>query len=846
MAPRRGPRHLAGAAIGAAFLAQQALAGPKDTGKKVFAHYMVGDSTTAHRQQDIKDAKAIGLDGFSLNIGKPGPSFVRSTMNDMFDFAASNSFGLHASMDLWAAGDPPDPKSVGDYKSLFVDFFGHAAYEVGANGFPMVTTFADGGTNNKTWEDWREQFAQQVYVIPNLDGIPGYWEMHPGFWEHWGGVVDGLFTWESAWPLRDGVGGAFPGDIAPDLPLIEGMKKYKRQYMIGLSPLQYKDAYDTNIYRAGDVNLPTRMEAILKRRDDIHYVNIMTWNDGPESHYIGNIWEEQNDDPEPAHYMHLSHTGWQRLIGSFITAFKGDGVMRPFGGDTVTGAYWYKTILSDTVCSKGSEAVGIEDQYLTKPEGYDSAEDLATFALVLPEGASGWSLRVSSGGKTDTITGLKGGLNYGRAQLKEGVQRVEVVNSGGSVVATASGGRCVYGGNTCPDCTYNINPAVVQFTSGSAPADAECDESCTATGGGDWNGISEDGLCGPVNGGKTCIGSSFGSCCSVDGECSTSAGCGTGCQKEYGFCIGGKKQVDDGNDDNSSGWPTELVDAVCDLSFNTTDPTELSNVWIASGAATWFLKFLREYGATKWISNFSQVALGTSGPTLNCEILNSGNCAGPGSDTCRKYNPPSAYFVHLQFANLYSILNAEWAQLVNDAIDNLSGKISAIVDDLGTPPKDDNSVILNMLVGLLTSMAGISGGISDASTTSPLGKFANPLTFFAGMFAQMAADGGATDAVDADTLKQELKTAYGKIFKAIMKQNEATMTTVLGGALPDGWSPDDINVEDWVWSKFAKGEFMNLYNCNDAVRIFISNVQLRWVSWRPSSVTFLLLTFSFP
>lgn len=46
---------------------------------------------------------------------------------------------------------------------------------------------------------------------------------------------------------------------------------------IGLSALQYKDAYKTNIYRAGHLNLPKRMENILAHRDDIQYVNVVTW-----------------------------------------------------------------------------------------------------------------------------------------------------------------------------------------------------------------------------------------------------------------------------------------------------------------------------------------------------------------------------------------------------------------------------------------------------------------------------------------------------------------------------------------------------------------------------------------
>ncbi|EEU34917.1 uncharacterized protein NECHADRAFT_79819 [Fusarium vanettenii 77-13-4] len=834
---RRGLGHLTKTLLGALLLTPEGtLASPSSTGKKVFAHYMVGDSTAQHRQQDIKDAKAIGLDGFSLNIAKPDRAFVRETMNDMFDFAAGQGFGLHISMDLWAAGTPPDRKSIPDYKSLFVDFFGHAAYERGANGFPMVTTFSSGGSNNMTWVDWRNQFAQQVFVLPNLDAIPGYWEFHPGFWEHWGQVVDGLFSWESAWPLREGKGGAFPGDIGPDKPLMAGMKKYNKKYMIGLSPLQYKDAYDTNIYRAGDLNLPTRMQNILANRDDIYYVNVLTWNDGPESHYVGSIWPEQNTDPEPAHYMKLPHKGWQRVLGSFIAAFKGDGVMRPFGSDTVTGAFWYKSILSDTKCSATPKDVGIEQQYLNKPESYETATDKGAYAVVLPQGASGWSMRVHSGGKTDTITGLKGGLNSGNTQLNAGAQSVEILNLAGQVVAVAGGGRCVYGGDACPDCTYNINPNVVEFTSGSnLPASSKCDEKCTAKAGSDWGDVSKDGKCGPDHGNANCIGSTFGSCCSLNGECGMStAHCGTGCHKSAGMCYGGKKEVDDPDEDQDEidrNWPDSLTNEICSLKFDTDDPKTLTSRWIQSGAATWFLNFLNERGAGNWTDKFFMKVMGQNTLNFDClEILTS-SCDGPKGRNCTDYIPPPSYYVHLQMGNLHAAIDQLWGQMVTKGIENLSKRIDNLVKEYGTPPESKNSLILNMFVGVLTSLAGMSGHISDISPGSTLGKFANPLTIFSGIFAQASAADGAVKRVSPEDLKDSLENVYGTMFIAVMGQLNETLKTVFGGRLPEGWSEDDIRPEDYVWMHFAKGEWLNYHLKDQAVNLYAENTQQRFIEF---------------
>lgn len=222
-----------GALLTTTLLAALASAAPADKGKKVFAHYMVGDADSAHRQKDIQDAKAVGIDGFSLNIGKPDRTFVRESLDDLFKFGAEEGFGLHISMDLWAAGDLPDRKGVTDYKQLFTDFLGKEAYEIGANGFPMVTTFSDGGTNNKTWEKFRSDLGDSIFLIPDFDGTDGYYTADPGWWAHWGEVVDGLFSWEAAWPLRAGKGMKEVGDIEADLPVIKACKSHKKYYMIG-------------------------------------------------------------------------------------------------------------------------------------------------------------------------------------------------------------------------------------------------------------------------------------------------------------------------------------------------------------------------------------------------------------------------------------------------------------------------------------------------------------------------------------------------------------------------------------------------------------------------------------
>lgn len=257
--------------------------------------------------------------------------------------------------------------------------------------------------------------------------------------------------------------------------------------------------------------MPQRMDSILRHSEDIKYVDILTWvsqshsrsstwalhsltiglltafqNDGPESHYVGNLWPEQNTDTMPKIYAmgdksREAHKGWRNLIKSFNIAYKSNAEMRPVNGEKATGAFWYKTILSSTKCSSDpGKASGGDSQYLVKPDGFDSASDLVSYAVVLPDPESGkteeWSLRFHSGSKISTITGLKPGLNFGNSAAVVGAQSMELiqhVDGSDFIIATAEGGRCIY--DDCPDCIYNMNPHVAAF---GDSGDQACNERC--------------------------------------------------------------------------------------------------------------------------------------------------------------------------------------------------------------------------------------------------------------------------------------------------------------------------------------------------------------------------------
>ena len=176
-------------------------------------------------------------------------------------------------------------------------------------------------------------------------------------------------------------------------------------------------------------------------------------NDGPESHYIGDLWSEENSDPAPAKYSGQDtnpHQAWQPIITSFINAFKSGGTASTMvpPSDTPVGAMWYKGILQSATCPE------------SKPSGFDTGTDAINWAVVLPAGSSGMQIRATSNGNELATVDGKPGLNMGApGGVQAGEQRLEVLDAGGNVVLVATNGRCVSSG--CPDGVYDFNYQVV-------------------------------------------------------------------------------------------------------------------------------------------------------------------------------------------------------------------------------------------------------------------------------------------------------------------------------------------------------------------------------------------------
>ncbi|CAH0019622.1 unnamed protein product [Clonostachys rhizophaga] len=414
--------------------------------KSVYAHYMKSDDISkigtvtegsGHAELDIDQAQALGIEAFAMNVGQPGQSWAQSTVKQLFDKADQTGFKLFFSLDFYQTGD------VNAYTELVSNYINRESYlKAGPDNLPVISTFSVGGLGPQDFQTWiQNNYNGKVYFLPNADTSSGY--DNPETWfGQWGNVVDGVFGWESAWPAP----GQTPANVsdAVDTAVQNAAHAAGKTYMAPLSSLQFKKCCGGSYYRIGEANLPQRMSQLLALNPD--FVEVLTWNDAGESHYIGNNWPEglteeilaySNTDVWP-------HYDWQPLIASFISAYKAgrdaSGMTPPAGSEAV-GAMWYRPILKDASCQK--------------PDNWQSAIDAVNYGIVVGADASGLTIRVTSGGEVIRETTAQPGLNYGSATgVKPGKQSVELVKDGNSILTAVSSVDVV---ETNQDCFFNFH-----------------------------------------------------------------------------------------------------------------------------------------------------------------------------------------------------------------------------------------------------------------------------------------------------------------------------------------------------------------------------------------------------
>lgn len=348
----------------------------------VFAHYMLTyqdyqadtdptqEAKIASYEREIEQARALGIDGFALNVGGwlKQPYYVRYAAQ-MFEAAArlNNGFKLMFSADFCCGNTAAD---VEDMMRRFANNPRYAHLYFRYHGAFVLTTFSGDKLGATGWQKMKSDLATgaapstatfpdvltaagaspsnaplKIFLVPLMfwgGELPDRAAVQHGF-DEWKAVIDGSFYWGIAGV--PGSGGALD-QLKSSEAYAAVLHSSGKVYMAPVA-LQFWGANADRYYEySGGAGMRSMwMDAIERSHPD--WVEIITWNDFIEGTYISPM-----DDPNrytganfldtsgipvgTLHYFH-SHAAAGDLMRYYIQWYK-TGTPPPISHDAI---YWF-------------------------------------------------------------------------------------------------------------------------------------------------------------------------------------------------------------------------------------------------------------------------------------------------------------------------------------------------------------------------------------------------------------------------------------------------------------------------------------------------------------------------
>ncbi|GAB7347678.1 hypothetical protein MBLNU459_g5245t1 [Dothideomycetes sp. NU459] len=361
--------------------------------QKVFAHVIVGNTEPYQESDwasDIKAASAVGIDGFTLNIGHD--SYTDTQLDNAFaaadntsdfslllsfDYTAVNSSGLSG----WLYTDVT--KYINTYKV-------HASYYNHTTNSPMVTTF-EGPSQNADWAAIKA--ATGCFFVPDYSSLgPSAAAAEAN--------IDGLAGWGEAWPNGE-------ANITTTNDALYMSDLGTKPYMMPVSPWFYTNlpAYSKNYLFRGDDLWHARWGEVVALQPA--FVQLLTWNDWGESHYVGPLTGYAAALPAgSAWYVdYMPHNAWLNDLLHYIPAYKSaSDAFAPAQDPHFT--VWYR-LNPGTACSaNGTVCLNQQTGATAAPQDCDLD---AVYFTVFAAGTATVSVTIGSN-EASTVTATQAGV----------------------------------------------------------------------------------------------------------------------------------------------------------------------------------------------------------------------------------------------------------------------------------------------------------------------------------------------------------------------------------------------------------------------------------------------------
>ncbi|KAL4889334.1 glycoside hydrolase [Aspergillus ambiguus] len=393
--------------------------------KAVFAHFMVGN-TGSYSEKEWKDdimlAQAANIDAFALNMATN--EIFKDSLSNAFSIAKDVNFKLFFSFDYAGNGSWPRQEVI----NLLGQYKDHPAY-YRQGGKPFVSTF-EGAQNATDWHKIKNEI--DCFFVPDWTSVgPRQAANHS--------VVDGLFSW-NAWPE-----GPRSINTTADKEYINSLDG--RPYMMPVSPWFYTNmpGFDKNWVWRGDNLWHERWQQVIDLKPE--FVQIISWNDYGESHYIGPLRNDgyvafgPSRGNAPFNYAQkMSHDAWRTLLPYYINQYKSTNEEVTLTIENETAVAWYR-LHPAKACRTGGTTGNAPNQGQREYPPSTILEDRIFYSAAL-NSTSEVTLKVGDSqltGKWDHAPNGGKGVYHGSIPF-EGTGIVQVlISRRGKTVATVEG-----------------------------------------------------------------------------------------------------------------------------------------------------------------------------------------------------------------------------------------------------------------------------------------------------------------------------------------------------------------------------------------------------------------------
>ncbi|KAL3495713.1 glycoside hydrolase [Aspergillus germanicus] len=393
----------------------------QDSNKYVTAHFMVGiveHYTLDDWKEDMELAKEIGIDAFALNCASID-KYTDPQLALAYEAAEAVNFKVFISFDFayWSNGDSPRITSI---MQKYANHPGQFQY----GGAALVSTFVGDSFN---WTPVKSAVQHPLFAVPMIQDPAWSGTANTG--------IDGAFSWY-AWPT-DGGNSIIPGPMTTvwDDRYLKSLGN--KAYMAPVSPWFSTHFNTKNWVFICEEQITIRWQQMLEMQPEL--IEIISWNDYGESHYIGPYSAAHSDDGSAQWTKDFPHDAWRIISKPYIAAYKA-GAHEPVV-DYEQLVYWYRPTPKEVTCTKDP---------LGKPNGYQMLSDSIFVTTLLTEPAT---LTVWSGNREAVSVEVGAGIVTSRVPMGVGVQYFEVSRNGYTFI-WGEGGMDVV--DHCDYYNYNV------------------------------------------------------------------------------------------------------------------------------------------------------------------------------------------------------------------------------------------------------------------------------------------------------------------------------------------------------------------------------------------------------